>query len=303
MRHIPVLLKETVEALNLKPGAKVVDCTLGDAGHSEEILRRISPGGKLLGVDADEESLERAKNFLKLYQKQITLVRTNFAHVTEVANAEGFKEVDAILMDLGWSTPQFEERGRGFSFEGSEPLDMRYDTHSKSKTAAEILNNYSKAELEKIFRQYAEEKFSKEIAEKIGEKRKTQVFETTKDLTDTVLDVYRAKLKSTKEIPWIGGIHPATKVFQSLRIEVNQELEVLKKTIPELINLLKVGGRLGIITFHSLEDRIVKQFFKKIEHKKIKFVFKKPLVASSEELKANPKSRSAKLRVVEKISN
>jgi 16S rRNA (cytosine1402-N4)-methyltransferase len=303
MRHIPVLLKETVEALSLKPGAKVIDCTLGDAGHSEEILRRISPGGKLLGLDADEESLERAKNFLKLYQKQITLVRTNFAHVTEVANAEGFNEPDAILMDLGWSTPQFEERGRGFSFEGSERLDMRYDIHSVSQTAAEILNNYPKAELEKIFRQYAEEKFSKEIAEKIGEKRKTQVFETTKDLTNTVLDVYRAKLKSTKEIPWIGGIHPATKVFQALRIEVNQELEVLKKTIPELINLLKVGGRLGIITFHSLEDRIVKQFFKKIEHKKIKFVFKKPLVAGSEELKANPRSRSAKLRVVEKISN
>jgi 16S rRNA (cytosine1402-N4)-methyltransferase len=179
---------------------------------------------------------------------------------------------------------------------------MRYDTKSNNKTAAEILNDFTRNELEKIFHQYGEEKFSKEIAERIVEKRKKKVFETTSELINVILEVYREKLKSTKEIPWIGGIHPATKIFQALRIEVNQELHVLKQAIPELISLLKVGGRLAVITFHSLEDRIVKQSFKKMEHKQVKLVNKKPLTASIAELQANPKARSAKLRVVEKIS-
>jgi 16S rRNA (cytosine1402-N4)-methyltransferase len=302
MRHIPVLLKETTEALNLQPGMKVIDCTLGDAGHAEEILGHIAPNGQLLGLDADQESIKRAKEFLQRYEKNITLVQTNFSEATAVAHANGFETVDAIVMDLGWSTPQFKERGRGFSFEQDELLDMRYDTKSNNKTAAEILNDFTRNELEKIFHQYGEEKFSKEIAERIVEKRKKKVFETTSELVNVILEVYREKLKSTKEIPWIGGIHPATKIFQALRIEVNQELHVLKQAIPELISLLKVGGRLAVITFHSLEDRIVKQSFKKMEYKQVKLVFKKPLTASIAELQANPKARSAKLRVVEKIS-
>jgi 16S rRNA (cytosine1402-N4)-methyltransferase len=203
---------------------------------------------------------------------------------------------------LGWSTPQFKERGRGFSFEQDEPLDMRYDTKSNNKTAAEILNDFTRNELEKIFHQNGEEKFSKKIAERIVEKRKKKIFETTSELVNVILEVYQEKLKSTKEVPWIGGIHPATKCFQALRIEVNQELHVLKQAIPQLISLLKVGGRLAVITFHSLEDRIVKQSFKKMEYKQVKLVYKKPLTASIAELQANPKARSAKLRVVEKIS-
>lgn len=302
MRHVPVLMNEVLGQLDCKPGMRVIDCTLGDAGHAEQILKRIMPDGKLLGIDADQEAIERAKNFLSSFKKHITIVCDNFAHIADIAEAHGFTSVDAVLMDLGWSTPQFEERGRGFSFERGEPLDMRYSGESDKhkQTAAEIINNFNQKELNNLFRKYGEEKFSKEIAEVIVEKRKQKKIENTSELVNIILEVYRKKLKSVKDIPWIGGIHPATKLFQALRIAVNDELEVLKKTLPQATQLLAVGGRLAVITFHSLEDRIVKHYFQTLNVKDFKILTKKPLIASKEELVHNPRARSAKLRVVEK---
>lgn len=300
MRHIPVLLAEVVEGLNLKNNSLVIDCTLGDAGHSEAILAKIGPKGKLLGIDADPESLLRAKNNLYKFEKQTIFVRDNFVNLEKIAKENNFANVDAILMDLGWSTPQFKERNRGFSFESDEPLDMRYSA-DVGDTAADILDQYSLSELINIFKYYGEEKLSAEIAKSIVSTRSDKPIKTSAQLTEIILQVYRAKLKTDKEIPWVGGIHPATKVFQALRIAVNKELEVVRQALPQAIEVLKSGGRLAVITFHSLEDRIVKQYFVKNNNKVLKIINKKPLVASDAELKNNPSSRSAKLRIVEKI--
>lgn len=299
-RHVPVLLKKTIDALNLTSGKNIVDCTLGDAGHSEAILEKTAPNGKLLGIDADAEAVLRAKRFLYRFEDRTILVRENFINLSKILAENNF-QTDAILMDLGWSSPQFEERGRGFSFMKDEPLDMRYEAgQNRALTAAEILNSYPQKDLEKIFHFYGEEKFSAEIAKAIMTERENKKIARTTDLVEIILRVYREQLHTDKEIPRIGDIHPATKIFQALRIEVNQELEVLKKVLPDAIAALQPGGRLAIITFHSLEDRIVKQFFKKIENKEIKLVNKKPIIAGAEELKENPRARSAKLRVAEK---
>lgn len=299
MRHVPVLLTEVIDSLQLKPGMSVVDCTLGDAGHSEAILERTAPDGHLLGLDLDPESLLRAKQYLYRFGERANFVRSNFVHLKEIVDREHFVSVQAILMDLGWSSPQFAERGRGFSFEKDEPLDMRYG--STNETAESIVNTYSQKELELIFKNYGEEKLAKEIASAIIARRADMPFQTTAALVAVILVVYREKLHSTKEIPWVGGIHPATKVFQALRIVVNKELDVLKEALPQAVGLLAPGGRLAVISFHSLEDRIVKHFFQTQENKTLKIITKKPLVASEEELKNNPRARSAKLRVIEKI--
>jgi len=267
MRHVPVLLNEVISTMELKPGMRVIDCTLGDAGHSEKILESIGTEGRLLGIDADLEAILRARQFLDKYSSQIILVRENFANLKKVAEENSFVP-DGILIDLGWSTPQFNERGRGFSFlHPEEKLDMRYSEEVIS-TAADVLNTRTAKELSDIFKDYGEEKFSNLIAEKIVEKRKQgKNFVTVGDLVETVLEVYRKKLKSDKEIPWVGGLHPATKVFQALRIEVNNELGVLQTVLPQAVEILKSGGRLAVITFHSLEDRIVKHYFKKENNK------------------------------------
>ncbi len=300
MRHIPVLLNEVLEGLNLSKNSKVIDCTLGDAGHSEAILDKIGPKGKLLGIDADPESLLRAKRNLYRYENQVIFVRDNFVNLKEIVIANNFENANAVLMDLGWSTPQFKERGRGFSFENDEPLDMRYGGIT-GETATDIINDYSEAELEKILRYYGEEKLSREIAKEIVGARAVNKIDRTAPLVEIILGVYRRKLKTDKEIPWVGGIHPATKVFQALRIAVNKELEVVRQVLPQAIEILSSGGRLAVISFHSLEDRIVKQFFVKNQNKTIRTINKKPLVANDEELKNNPSSRSAKLRIIEKI--
>lgn len=300
MKHVPVLLDETISSLQLAPGMRVIDCTLGDAGHSEAMLEKISPNGMLLGVDADPEAVLRAKRFLYRFEDRAVLVRENFVHIASIAVAHNFTEVQGVLMDFGWSTPQFEERGRGFSFLTNEPLDMRYSA-GEGQTAAEIVNTYSEHDLYLIFKMLGEEQLSAEIAAAIVFYRKNKQIETTGELTEIILSQYRKKLKTDKEVPWVGGIHPATKVFQALRIEANQELESIKKVLPEALELLAPHGRLAVITFHSLEDRIVKQYFKSQENKKIRLVNKKPIVAGEEELKNNPRARSAKLRVVEKI--
>ena len=315
-RHIPVLLNEVIESLDLEPGEQVVDCTLGDGGHAEKILEKIAPGGKVLGIDADPESLIRAKQFLYSFGERVIFVRNNFKNLKKIISENDFKP-SVILMDLGWSTPQFKERKKGFSFDlpggEDEPLDMRYETEYRSQntevrvensetnqTASGLLNNLSKENLEKIFREYGEEKFAKDIAEKIVEFRKNNKLETTGQLTELILQVYREKLGTEKEVPWVGKIHPATKVFQALRIAVNDELNILKQVLPEAISVLESGGRLAVISFHSLEDRIVKHYFQSIDGQLGKMINKKPIVASEPELKANQSSRSAKLRVFKK---
>ncbi len=300
MRHIPVLLQEVIENLALRPGLHIVDGTLGDAGHSEEILRRITPGGRLLGLDADHEAIARSKQFLSAYQDAITLVQTNFSQLEAVVAQEHFAPINGILLDLGWSTPQFEERGRGFSFLlPQEPLDMRFSEMGDTETAAQILNNRSEAELFEIFSTLGEEKLSREIASSVVRARKEKPFTLVADLVEVVLSTYRIKLKTDREIPWVGGLHPATKVFQALRIAVNRELEVLESVLGQALRVLAPQGRLLVITFHSLEDRIVKHFFK--SQTNINIITKKPIVCGVQEYESNPRARSAKLRVVEKI--
>lgn len=304
MRHIPVLLKEVIEALELTSGKNVIDCTLGDAGHSERILEATSPDGKLMGIDADAEALLRAKNFLHRFEDRVVYARENFEHLTRIIEENNFRPVDGILIDLGWSSPQFEERQRGFSFQNeSESLDMRYDTREfpDRYTASQIVSTYSYDQLEEAFRVYGEERLSREIAIRIIEVRKDQQIVTVKDLVTIVLEVYRKKLKTDKEVPWIGGLHPATKVFQALRIAVNDELGVIERVLPQAIEVLAPGGVLAVITFHSLEDRIVKHYFKKHVGKNFTIITKKPMVAGEEEHASNPRARSAKLRVIKKL--
>ncbi len=315
-RHVPVLMKEVIEGLGLKKGAHVIDGTLGDGGHSEAILQVIGPKGRLLGIDADAESLLRAKQYLYQWQDQVTFVRDNFVNLSEIVKQHDFAPVNGILLDLGWSSPQFAERGRGFSFEKDEPLDMRYAGENpksafldrretirnpKFETAAQILNNFALNELIDIFHRFGEEKYGRTIAESIVRERRKAPIERTGQLVELILEVYREKLNSKKEVPWIGGIHPATKIFQALRIAVNDELAVLESVLPQAIDCLAPGGRLAIISFHSLEDRIVKHYFRQpMLADTIRIITKKPIVASEAEVLQNPRSRSAKLRVVEK---
>jgi len=299
MRHEPVLLHEVIDALQLKPGSNIIDCTLGDGGHTEQILKKIGPKGKVLGIDADPESLARAKSFLYTEGERVVYVRDNFEHLSKIVQEAKFGPVHGILMDLGWSSPQFAERKRGFSFlNPDEPLDMRYTPRDGVRTAADLIEASTMEELEEIFRVYGEETLSKEIATVIQAYDKD--INTAGDLVDIVLDVYRVKLKTNKDVPWIGRLHPATKVFQALRIAVNDEFGVIERALPQAIDMLESGGRLVVISFHSGEDRIVKHYFKSMKHK-IVIQTKKPIVASEEEVKENPRVRSAKLRVVEKL--
>jgi len=324
MRHVPVLLNEVIDSLQLSAGMNVIDCTLGDAGHAEVIVEKIAPKGMLLGFDADPESLLRAKQHLYDAQDRVTFVRENFSSLSDTVAKEEFGPVHAILFDLGWSSPQFEDRGRGFSFQNpSEPLDMRYDTRMKCMhklseeeidrmkeegkiyygkcTAAELVNSWEEAELERIFREYADENLSEEIAQGIVHERKEFEIETAGDLVEIVLKAYRKKLKTEKDVPWVGGTHPATRTFQALRIAVNDELAVIRSVLPQAIDVAAPGARIAVITFHSVEDRIVKHYFKSESGKRISIITKKPITASGPEIKTNPRARSAKLRVVEKI--
>jgi len=292
MRHVPVLLGETIDSLKLKPGNIVVDCTLGDGGHSEEIIKKIQPNGVLVGIDADIESLERAKDFLTDYKIEKIFINDNFSNLDEILKNNNLEKVDGILMDFGWSTPQFADRNRGFSFQTDEELDMRYDSQNQELTAKDIINKYSEDDLAEIFRKYGDEKNSKKIAKVIVEKRKAKEISKTSELVEIILTIN----KKGKE-----KIHPATRVFQALRIEINNELGVIKEVLPKAVDALNSNGRLAVITFHSLEDAIVKHYFKSQSHKTINIINKKPITCSQEELKNNPRARSAKLRVIEKI--
>jgi len=283
--HIPVLLNEVIEGLNLKKGARVVDCTLGDGGHSKTILEKIGSSGKLLAIDTDKENVKKAK--VKL--PEAILVNDNFVNLKKILEKNKFGKVDAILMDLGWSTTQFEESGRGFSFQKpNEPLNMRLG--GSGITAADILNTWTEAEIGQLIRMYGEDTRWKQIAKQIFERRKKKKFEIVDDILEIVGRVNK------------GKIHPATKVFQALRIGVNEELKVLKEVIPQAVEMLNPKGRLAIISFHSLEDRIVKNFFQDFAIKKqLLNISKKPITAAVAELANNPKSRSAKLRIAEKL--
>jgi 16S rRNA (cytosine1402-N4)-methyltransferase len=302
--HKPVLLKETIELLNLKEGSIVVDATLGGGGHSREILKIIKEG-KLIAIDADKSAID---NFKKEADGRVILVNDNFSNLENILVDLEIKKVDAILADLGWSSDQLE--GKGMSFQKDEELDMRL-SQSQGLTAKKIVNEYSAEDLEKIIEEYGEERWVKRIARKISEARKIKAIETTKELAEIIEKAIPRKF-------WPKGISPATRTFQALRIEVNQELENLEKFIPEAIEKLAPRGRLAIISFHSLEDRIVKNIYRtnargrvrideltgqKIQEEapEIKIITKKPIMSGEVETVNNPRARSAKLRVAEKV--
>lgn len=286
--HIPVLLNEVLQYLNPQPNQSYIDCTLGGGGHFREIQKRIMPEGRILGIDLSGEAVERVAQE-KL--KNAVAAKGNFANLKEIAKENGFEKVDGILMDLGFSSIELEKGGIGLSFQKDEALDMRLSGEGEI-TAADIVNNSSEEELVKIFSEYGEERFSKRIARMIVELHRAKRIESTFQLVDIIKQAVPAKAR-------FGRIHPATRVFQALRIAVNNELENLAKTLPQAVELLNPGGRLAVISFHSGEDRIVKNYFRDNKDK-LKILTKKPIIPSDEEIGKNPRSRSGKMRVGEK---
>jgi len=304
--HIPVLLQETIEGLNVKKDGIYVDLTLGRAGHSSEILKKLD-NGLLIGIDQDEQALIESEEKLKKINSNYKLIRSNFVQLEEILKNEHIDYVDGILMDLGVSSPQFDDPNRGFSYREDARLDMRMDQRN-SLTACEVVNTYSLENLTKVFREYGEEKFAYSIAKNIVKTRESKKIETTYELVEIV-----KKSKPMKELAKQG--HPAKQVFQALRIEVNDELHVLEETLKvATARLKKKGGRLAVITFHSLEDRIVKNYFKSLavregnrnnlplneEECEYRLVNTHPIAPSEKELEINHRSKSSKLRIIER---
>lgn len=311
--HIPVLLEEVIKNLNPKPNENFVDCTLGGGGHAVAILERTSPNGKLLGIDLDERAIEVAKSKIKSHKLKIDrliAVCGNFKNLKKIVLQNKFSNISGILLDLGFSSLEIADPKKGFSFQIDAPLDMRYG--KEGKTAAEIVNNWPENDLIKILKEYGEERFAERIAKKICEVRRKRTIQRTLELVEIIAQVVPEKYKHQK-------IHFATRTFQALRIAVNDELNNLKAVLPQAVELLLPGGRLAVISFHSLEDRIVKQFFKqestnclcpkefpvcKCGHKaSLKVITPKPIIPTKEEVKTNPRCRSARLRVAEKLSS
>lgn len=309
IEHKPVLLKESIEGLNLKPGDTVADATLGGGGHGLAILERIGKDGKLIAIDVDENAIENFRRNWKSEADNLFLTKGNFSDIKNILGGMNVLTVDGILADLGYSSAQMEDESYGLSFLKDAELDMRLGKNSEL-TAKKIANSYSEKDLERILREYGEEKFAKNIARKIIEYRKVKPIEKTIELAELVTSAIPEKYRRAK-------INPATKTFQALRIEVNQELKNLKKFIPQAIEALKPGGRLAIISFHSLEDRIVKNMFRENARgcicpanfpqcrcgnkARVKIITKKPVTPGIEEIADNPRARSAKLRVCEKM--
>ncbi|WP_057915055.1 16S rRNA (cytosine(1402)-N(4))-methyltransferase RsmH [Peribacillus muralis] len=307
-QHTTVLLKETVDGLNIKPDGVYVDCTLGGAGHSEYLLSQLSDKGRLYAFDQDETAIRNAKEKLESYGERIVLVPNNFKYLKEELNARGIEKVDGILYDLGVSSPQLDTPERGFSYNHDAPLDMRMD-QSAAISAYDVVNTWSFHDLLRIFFQYGEEKFSKQIARKIEAAREIKPIETTFELVELIKDGIPAPARRK------GG-HPAKRVFQAIRIAVNDELGVFEDSLEQAISLLDMEGRISVITFHSLEDRICKTVFKKAssmpdlppglpiipdEFKPtLKIITRKPILPSEAELEGNNRSRSAKLRIAQK---
>ena len=306
--HIPVLLNEVIENLNINPDGIYIDLTLGRAGHSSEILKRLSNKGKLIGFDQDIDAIQASIERLSKISSNFEVIKSNFENVKEELLKRGITKVDGILADLGVSSPQFDQGDRGFSYRFDAKLDMRMDQNA-NLSAYEIVNTYSLIDLTRIFREYGEEKYAYEIAKRIVREREQKPVETTFELVDII-----KKSLPSKELSKKG--HQAKQVFQALRIETNRELEVLETMLKDGLELLSSKGRMAIITFQSLEDRIVKNIFKEVSTPKAtprwmpslpedqevdyQLINKKVIVASEEELKRNPRSESAKLRVIER---
>ena len=304
-KHIPIMLDEVIEGLDIKPDGIYVDGTLGGGGHSYEIAKRLVSGGRLIGIDQDEAAIKAAGARLSGFGDRVTVVRSNYAQMVSVLQSLGIEQVDGILLDLGVSSHQLDNAERGFSYMEDAPLDMRMDRRQE-KTARDIVNYYSQAELTRIIRDYGEDKFAAKIAAKIIGFRENKPVETTGELAEIIKSAIPVKYRLT------GG-HPAKRTFQAIRIELNRELGVLEESIEGMLDILSDGGRMAVITFHSLEDRIVKSAFKKAESpctcppdfpicvcgKKSKgFVTsRKPLIPSDEETERNPRAKSSKLRI------
>ena len=292
--HLPVMYKEVLENLNLQPGKVIVDATIGTAGHSLEILKHIMPGGNLIGIDKDAESLEIAKERLKDFKEAVELVYGDFRNIDIILGGLGIKKIDGILFDLGISSYQLEDAKRGFSFYLDGPLDMRMDRTSFI-SAYDLVNNLNEEELSNLLWSFGQERWHNRIAHLLVKERQRSPIITTAQLANIVLRAMPHRFKYQR-------IHPATRTFQAIRIAVNRELEALDEAINKSIGLLNKGGRICVISFHSLEDRIVKWDFKKSAHEHtITIITKKPLVTSSDEKADNPSSRSAKLRIAEKV--
>lgn len=316
MVHVPVLLKEVLQYLDPKSGENFIDATVGDGGHAKEILKRTAPDGKLLGIDKDINSIKIAEKNLAEFKDRVFIVHGNFLDIKKIAaDNPQIGKLNGILADLGLSSRQIEESGRGFSFRRDEPLimSMVWPLEEGRKIALQIVNEASARELEKIFREYGEERLARPIAERIVRVREKKRIERTLELADIAVSAYK---KFFGDKTW--HVHPATKIFMALRIAVNEELSDLENFLPDALSVLAEKGKLGIISFHSLEDRIVKNFFRRESHgclcdkdrmecvcdhaRSLKIITKRPVSASADEMKKNPRSGSAKLRVAEKIS-
>ena len=307
--HVSVLLKETIEQLNIRPDGIYVDGTLGGGGHAFEVCKRLSDKGRFIGIDQDADAILAAGERLKEFGDRVTIVRSNYCNMRMELQKLGIDRVDGILLDLGVSSYQLDTAERGFAYREDAPLDMRMDQR-QNKTARDIVNGYSEVELYRVIRDYGEDKFAKNIAKHIVSAREKKPIETTGELSEIIKGAIPAKVR-------MNGGHPAKKTFQAIRIELNGELEVLKNSLDDMIDLLNPGGRICVITFHSLEDRIVKTIFKTNENPctcpsnfpvcvcgnkpKGRLAVKKPIVPGEEELEKNKRSKSSKLRVFERI--
>ena len=307
-KHVSVLLQETVDGLNVKPDGIYVDGTLGGGGHSYEVCTRLGAKGSIIGIDQDEAAIEAASIRLKDFGEKVTIVRSNYCDMKSRLHELGIDKVDGIMLDLGVSSYQLDTADRGFSYREDAPLDMRMDQRSEM-TARDIVNDYSEMDLYRVIRDYGEDKFAKNIARHIVQERAKRPIETTGELTEVIRHAIPMKFQKKTG-------HPAKRTFQAIRIELNRELDVLRDSLDDMIDMLNLGGRLCIITFHSLEDRIVKSAFKKNENpctcpsdfpvcvcgkvSKGRVITRKPILPSEEEMEVNSRSKSAKLRIFER---
>ena len=306
--HVSVLLEETIEQLHIRPDGIYVDGTLGGGGHAYQVCKRLSDKGRFIGIDQDADAIAAAGKRLEEFGDKVTIIRSNYCNMRSELHKIGVDKVDGIVLDLGVSSYQLDAAERGFTYREDAPLDMRMDQR-QTKTAKDIVNEYSEMELFRVIRDYGDDKFAKNIAKHIVAAREKKPIETTGELTEIIKAAIPAKVR-------MNGGHPAKKTFQAIRIELNQELEVLKNSLDDMIDMLNPGGRICIITFHSLEDRIVKTIFKTNENPctcpsnfpvcvcgkipKGRVAIKKPIVPSEEELEENKRSKSSKLRVFER---
>ena len=307
-KHKSVLLEDTIEGLNIKPDGIYVDGTLGGAGHAREVCKKLSAKGRFIGIDQDQDAIIAASERLAAYP-QATIIRSNYCYMVPELAARGITKVDGILLDLGVSSYQLDNEERGFTYRVDAPLDMRMDQR-QTLTASDIVNNYEEKELYRIIRDYGEDKFAKNIAKHMVAARQVKPITTTGELTEIIRESIPMKMQ-------VKSGHPAKRTFQAIRIELNRELDVLRDSLDGMIDLLDDGGRLCIITFHSLEDRIVKTIFRKNENpctcpsdfpvcvcgkkSKGKVITRKPILPSEQEMEENPRSKSAKLRIFERI--